>query len=450
MATAPISIAEFATPKAVRKALDRRRYHGAWARVLDADTTLAYRYLREASKAMRDYVDDRLDQFWDFLPTFGPDWVAEKLVGGRDWDGIFRATSQGVAERAYLRQCYQEIGYLQRAVGARPTPRYGWYASGNGNLLRDKDDNVLLWGYETPQAGRSHTWYAGLDGAVVASTDVTALETAEALYKVALGVNTRLGDQALSDGPLRATFAVVAVDEKQFRAKFEPAGRGRWTFDGWGTDYGTLWDAWMARGLPNLVPSDPQRRDHQIPTNVQVTTDLSTAMPAARGFAVMFTPQVYETSKFAAHWNDIGFTRSTTDELRWVLEDGVAGGARKRDVARRVQQVFEGVDPVRATYPRSFLIAQTEMTSARNYAKQEQWATSGWVEGKEWSAALDSRTREWHAAASGQVVGIKEPFIVGGAEMMYPGDWNGGPANTCRCRCCMLPSLMEAVSQPGE
>ena len=54
---------------------------------------------------------------------------------------------------------------------------------------------------------------------------------------------------------------------------------------------------------------------------------------------------------------------------------------------------------------------------------------------KKWHTALDERTRPDHEAASGQTVKFDEPFIVGGAELMYPQDPNGPPEQTINCRC---------------
>ena len=44
-----------------------------------------------------------------------------------------------------------------------------------------------------------------------------------------------------------------------------------------------------------------------------------------------------------------------------------------------------------------------------------------------WVTARDERVRETHRDAGGQVRGIDEPFIVGGAQLRYPGD-SQGPA----------------------
>ena len=58
---------------------------------------------------------------------------------------------------------------------------------------------------------------------------------------------------------------------------------------------------------------------------------------------------------------------------------------------------------------------------------------------KKWLATLDERTRDNHGSADGQEVLNKEPFTVGGEELMYPGDPSGSAGNVINCRCSMEP-----------
>lgn len=61
-----------------------------------------------------------------------------------------------------------------------------------------------------------------------------------------------------------------------------------------------------------------------------------------------------------------------------------------------------------------------------------------------WLSTDDDRTRETHRIADGQRVPLGSPFIVGGAELMFPGDPTGPPQECIQCRCSLL------LVEPGE
>ena len=89
-------------------------------------------------------------------------------------------------------------------------------------------------------------------------------------------------------------------------------------------------------------------------------------------------------------------------------------------------------------------ISTTETLNALRAGQEEairQATETGELESefatKEWQDTGDGRTRPDHAAADGQTVPIDQPFIVGGYQMMRPGDSSmGAPASqVIRCRC---------------
>lgn len=84
-------------------------------------------------------------------------------------------------------------------------------------------------------------------------------------------------------------------------------------------------------------------------------------------------------------------------------------------------------------------IARTTMTGASNDGRYEAWNQSGVVRGKTWISALQAdRTREAHAAAHGQTVGLNELFTVDGESLQYPGDPSGSPGNIINCLCSAI------------
>jgi uncharacterized protein with gpF-like domain len=51
--------------------------------------------------------------------------------------------------------------------------------------------------------------------------------------------------------------------------------------------------------------------------------------------------------------------------------------------------------------------------------------------------------RQTHLIADGQVRRIDEPFVVGSARLMYPGDESGPPEEVINCHCV-------TIALPGE
>ena len=62
---------------------------------------------------------------------------------------------------------------------------------------------------------------------------------------------------------------------------------------------------------------------------------------------------------------------------------------------------------------------------------------------KEWTAARDERTRQAHADADGDIVGMDESFNVGGEMMRFAGDPNGSAGNIINCRCGISHIVVE-------
>lgn len=132
--------------------------------------------------------------------------------------------------------------------------------------------------------------------------------------------------------------------------------------------------------------------------------------------------------------------------LRAALADGVAEGESIPQLAKRIDDLYlDEIIPNRST-----TIASTEVVSASNFASHEAASQFSGQYGiqlkKQWLATEDDRTRPTHADADGQEVDLDEPFDVGGAQLMYPGDFSlGAPASEIiRCRCTQIYSRVSA------
>lgn len=132
---------------------------------------------------------------------------------------------------------------------------------------------------------------------------------------------------------------------------------------------------------------------------------------------------------------------TTWDALKAALAEGIAEGEGIGQLAERVDAVM--VDRIRSSKE---TIARTEVTASSTIGTQESWRQSGVVTGKEWVAALDSRTRETHIEAHGQVVGLDDNFTVGGATGPGPGMMSSA-SESVNCRCSIAPVVdTEALS----
>lgn len=110
----------------------------------------------------------------------------------------------------------------------------------------------------------------------------------------------------------------------------------------------------------------------------------------------------------------------------------------------------------RAPRYRRDLIARTETIRASNAGSYEIYNAWDVVDHKEWLSTNDDRTRDSHVLAGsmyseGGVPGpipMDQPFIVGGAQMQYPGDPSAPVGEFANCRCTIAPVV--SIPEEGE
>lgn len=129
------------------------------------------------------------------------------------------------------------------------------------------------------------------------------------------------------------------------------------------------------------------------------------------------------------------------EKLAAEVSEGVQSGESMSKIAARIREATDGVYD-NMSKNRAKVIARTETMSSVNTGEFEVYRGEG-VTKKEWLATQDDRTRDEHAAADGQIVGIDEPFTVGGEALQYPGDPTGSAGEVIQCRCTVLPVLEE-------
>ena len=63
-----------------------------------------------------------------------------------------------------------------------------------------------------------------------------------------------------------------------------------------------------------------------------------------------------------------------------------------------------------------------------------------------WVVTSDGRQRDTHDEANGQIVPVDTPFLVGGEELMHPGDPHGPIEEVAMCRCITVPVFEDELT----
>lgn len=131
-----------------------------------------------------------------------------------------------------------------------------------------------------------------------------------------------------------------------------------------------------------------------------------------------------------------GITNTSREQIRNQIRIGVQKGETRTQIAQRISYHRRSITPGRAQ-----VIARTEVHGAANYGSLIAAAEERVPMVKIWHAMGGARPT--HAAASGQVRELSEPFQVGGALLDHPGA-SGPAAETVNCRCSLSYEVREA------
>ena len=88
--------------------------------------------------------------------------------------------------------------------------------------------------------------------------------------------------------------------------------------------------------------------------------------------------------------------------------------------------------------------ARTIVTGAENKGRMDSYQRAqddGIILEKEWLAAIDKRTRDWHRDLNGVTKPIDEPFHNDFGDIMFPGDPSADGANVYNCRCTLISKV---------
>jgi 2'-5' RNA ligase len=161
--------------------------------------------------------------------------------------------------------------------------------------------------------------------------------------------------------------------------------------------------------------------------------------PAALGVAIARVPNTAAEQYLADARNRlVGVGDEIWEHARGELVTGMQAGEGISKLSVRVARVAAAL-----AQPRAETIARTEVNGASNAGALEQVRALAVPATKTWVATEDERTREDHADADGQEVGLDEQFQVGGESMDRPHDETASASQTVNCRCTVSYSIPE-------
>lgn len=125
-------------------------------------------------------------------------------------------------------------------------------------------------------------------------------------------------------------------------------------------------------------------------------------------------------------------SKTTIDKIFDAIKTGEEQGLTNVEIADLIEEKTAG----QAAWSRARVIAQTEVHAAATAASDTAIDAMGFDNAKRvWLSSGDVATRDSHLAATGQKRSMTDPFDIGGAKLMRPGDPAGAPEETIGCRC---------------
>lgn len=126
-------------------------------------------------------------------------------------------------------------------------------------------------------------------------------------------------------------------------------------------------------------------------------------------------------------------------QVQSVMMQGLLQGEPISGIATRLSKTVGESD--RKAAIRNARTLTTGVENAGRTASYDRANALGIKTKKQWLAALDMRTRHWHAELDGVSVDNDKPFHNEYGDIMYPGDPTADPANIFNCRCTLIAAI---------
>lgn len=153
----------------------------------------------------------------------------------------------------------------------------------------------------------------------------------------------------------------------------------------------------------------------------------------------------------STYLNEVGNRMShTPDEVYAMIVAEVERGIQEGRALDRVRDDIQAIltaGPTSVWRGRAMTVARTETIGAVNAGVYRAAVLDAEQRGdvapfKVWISTEDARTRPTHVAADKQRTLLSEPFTVGGARLLFPGDPRGPANEVINCRCSLLPVVL--------
>jgi hypothetical protein len=152
-----------------------------------------------------------------------------------------------------------------------------------------------------------------------------------------------------------------------------------------------------------------------------------------------------------------GLSKDAAAKVNAAIQRAFLGGQQITDIIAQIGKALAGSADFTGLFSpigrRASMIAINEILRVQSIAAQarlEDLSSRQPDLQKQWKHLnLALVPRPGHIAADGQVVDVKQSFMVEGEELKYPRDPNGSPENTINCHCQMVPYFAADALKPS-